>query len=38
MGNAPPEVKRGASVVAPSNDQEGVAWALRKYVLEDGCP
>ena len=28
MGNAPAEVKRKATFVAPSNDDEGVAWAL----------
>jgi Cof subfamily protein (haloacid dehalogenase superfamily) len=33
MGNATGEVKRRASVVAPSNDEEGVAWALHKFVL-----
>jgi hypothetical protein len=31
MGNGPDEVKREATRVAPSNDQEGVAWALRAY-------
>lgn len=29
MGNAPPEVKQAANLVAPSNDEEGVAWALK---------
>ena len=37
MGNAPEAVKREAmamgAVVAPSNDDEGVAWALREFVL-----
>jgi hydroxymethylpyrimidine pyrophosphatase-like HAD family hydrolase len=33
MGNATDEVKRCASAVAPSNDEEGVAWALRRFVL-----
>jgi Cof subfamily protein (haloacid dehalogenase superfamily) len=28
MGNAPTEVKRKATFVAPSNDDEGVAWAM----------
>jgi Cof subfamily protein (haloacid dehalogenase superfamily) len=31
MSNAPDEVKQKATVVAPSNDEEGVAWALRVY-------
>jgi hypothetical protein len=31
MSNAPDEVKRAATAVAPSNDEEGVAWALRVY-------
>ena len=34
MGNAPPEVKAAASVVGPSNDDEGVAWAVRRFVLQ----
>jgi hydroxymethylpyrimidine pyrophosphatase-like HAD family hydrolase len=34
MGNAPAEVKRRATVVAPTNDEEGVAWAVKKYLLE----
>jgi HAD superfamily hydrolase (TIGR01484 family) len=38
MDNAPPDVKREAieagAVVAPSNDDEGVAWAVRTFVLE----
>lgn len=29
MANAPGEVKRKATIVAPGNDREGVAWALR---------
>ena len=36
MGNAPPEVKRRAMAVAPGNDDEGVAWAVKKYVLDTG--
>lgn len=35
MGNAPPEVKAAATVVGPSNDDEGVAWAIRNFVLQD---
>ncbi|MBI2850802.1 MAG: HAD-IIB family hydrolase [Chloroflexi bacterium] len=33
MGNAQPELKEQATAIAPSNDEEGVAWALRKFVL-----
>ena len=33
MGNAPKAVKRRATVVGPSNDKEGVAWALKRFVL-----
>jgi hydroxymethylpyrimidine pyrophosphatase-like HAD family hydrolase len=33
MGNAPPAVKAAATVVGPSNDDEGVAWAVRRFVL-----
>jgi hydroxymethylpyrimidine pyrophosphatase-like HAD family hydrolase len=34
MGNATPEVKAAADVVAPSNDEGGVAWSLRELVLK----
>ncbi len=33
MGNAPVQVKQRANVVAPSNDEEGVAWAIERYIL-----
>jgi hydroxymethylpyrimidine pyrophosphatase-like HAD family hydrolase len=33
LANAPDGVKQEASIVAPSNDEEGVAWALRALVL-----
>jgi hypothetical protein len=33
VANAWPEAKKCADVIAPSNDEEGVAVALRKYVL-----
>jgi Cof subfamily protein (haloacid dehalogenase superfamily) len=33
MGNAPKEVKAAADLVAPSNDEDGVAWVLREMVL-----
>jgi len=29
--NAPEQVKQMATIVAPSNDDEGVAWALREF-------
>lgn len=32
MGNAPEPVKRKASVVAPGNDEEGVAWAIKTFL------
>lgn len=36
MGNAPDEVKAEADAVAPSNAEGGVAWAIRRFVLEEG--
>ncbi len=33
MSNAPEEVKAAADLVAPSNDEDGVAWVLRDLVL-----
>lgn len=33
MGNAPEAVKVRARDVAPTNDEDGVAWAIRRYVL-----
>ncbi|MFN2285626.1 MAG: HAD family hydrolase [Anaerolineae bacterium] len=33
MGNATAEVKARATVVAPTNDEEGVAWAVKRFVL-----
>jgi hydroxymethylpyrimidine pyrophosphatase-like HAD family hydrolase len=35
MGNAQEEVKAVADAVAPSHDAGGVAWAIRRYVLEE---
>jgi Cof subfamily protein (haloacid dehalogenase superfamily) len=35
MGNAPEEVRERATAVAPANDAGGVAWAIRRYVLEE---
>ncbi len=34
MGNAPPEVKSRADIVGPSNEEDGVAWAIRTYALQ----
>jgi Cof subfamily protein (haloacid dehalogenase superfamily) len=34
MGNAVPEVLAAADLVAPSNDEDGVAWTLRNVVLQ----
>lgn len=33
MGNSPDEVKRSALHIAPTNDEDGVAWAVRKFLL-----
>jgi Cof subfamily protein (haloacid dehalogenase superfamily) len=33
MRNSPDEVKREALHVAPSNDEDGVAWAIHKFLL-----
>lgn len=33
MRNSPDEVQREALHVAPSNDEDGVAWAVRKFLL-----
>lgn len=35
MGNAVGELKRLADVIAPTNSEDGVAWALEKYILSD---
>lgn len=35
MGNATEEVKRAAHLIAPSNDEDGVAWVLRELVLKN---
>ncbi len=34
MGNAPDDVKEKANAVAPSNSEGGVAWAIKRFVLE----
>ena len=36
MGNALEDVKAQANAVAPSNAEGGVAWAIRRFVLEEG--
>ncbi len=33
VNNAPDEVKRAALHIAPSNDADGVAWAIERFVL-----
>lgn len=33
MANSPDEVKRAALHIAPTNDDDGVAWAVRKFLL-----
>jgi len=38
MANAPPAVRAAADVIAPSNDEGGVAWALRELVLKPPGP
>lgn len=35
MGNAPSEMVRRPEWVAPSNDESGVAWAIRRFVLDE---
>ncbi|MEC9489282.1 MAG: Cof-type HAD-IIB family hydrolase [Halanaerobium sp.] len=32
MGNAPIKIKRIADYVAPTNEEEGVAWAVEKFI------
>ncbi len=34
MGNAPEDVKAQADAVAPTNAEGGVAWAIRRFVLD----
>jgi Cof subfamily protein (haloacid dehalogenase superfamily) len=34
MGNAPPDVQAAARVVAPPLEEDGVAWTLRQFVLD----
>ena len=37
VANATNTLKDRATVVAPSNDLEGVAWAVETHALNDGC-
>jgi len=34
MGNGSPEVKKAADVIAPPVSEEGVVWAIQRYILE----
>ena len=36
MGNAPNSVQRMADAVIPSVEEDGVAWAIREYILGRG--
>ena len=38
MGNAPESVKRVAHAVVPSVDEDGVAWAIGRYILDATSP
>ena len=35
MGNAIDEVKAKGGAIAPSNTEGGVAWAIRRFALEE---
>jgi Cof subfamily protein (haloacid dehalogenase superfamily) len=35
MGNASPDVKAAASIIAPTQAEDGAAWAIERYVLGD---
>jgi hypothetical protein len=35
MNNAPDTLKHIANCVAPSNDEDGVAWALEKILVNN---
>lgn len=36
MGNAPEEVRSAADRVAPSNEEDGAAWAIEEIISEEG--
>jgi Cof subfamily protein (haloacid dehalogenase superfamily) len=38
VGNAFDEARRAADVIVPANDEDGVAHALKRYVLENKAP
>ena len=38
MGNAPKSAKRMARAVIPSADEDGVAWAIGRYILNATSP
>jgi len=38
MGNAPDSVKRMADAVVPSVDEDGVAWAIDRYIVSATSP
>ncbi len=35
MGNSPDEVRRSALHIAPTNDDDGVAWAVERFLLRE---
>jgi hydroxymethylpyrimidine pyrophosphatase-like HAD family hydrolase len=35
MSNAVPELKQGAKRIAPSNDEDGVAWAIEEILMRN---
>ena len=35
MGNASPECKKAADWIAPSNEEDGVAWGIEKLLEEN---
>lgn len=37
MGNAPENVQRAATLVAPTNDEDGLAWALGVLMKKSDC-
>jgi hydroxymethylpyrimidine pyrophosphatase-like HAD family hydrolase len=34
MGNAPGSVQQMADAIIPSVEEDGVAWAIREYILD----
>jgi hydroxymethylpyrimidine pyrophosphatase-like HAD family hydrolase len=35
MSNAVPQLKEAAKWIAPSNDEDGVAWAIEKILTQN---